>query len=178
MLKNFSTFRDKLTYKQVIKLSCAISISLGLLSSFIFYIGVCLWIEAEIHFYSMLLFFSLAFGAIIGAICGCTCNSLFNLDKKHFVEANEKAQKQLLETHALTQEDYTKVKYSVEEVLQGAYSPEIVIALLDRVNIDLYAKLNKNGKIDLFIKDVDENYIYFYTLSSFRHFQSFFKKVD
>ena len=162
-MKKFSEFIDKLTLKQAQKYS--------LLSAIVFTLLCFITITLILHSLMdpIIILLTLALALLVGvAFWYLSCTLLFDVDLK-------KAKQRVITKYSLTKDSYTELNYIQEDFEHTSSNPKMLAKIVDNYNCKFYAKLTNDEKIELIVKDKDENIIYTEILHNFIYFENHFE---
>lgn len=154
-MKKFSEFVDKLTSKQASLCSSVVAIFMATVLGILFFYIIVPDVPLSVVV-------ALFLGVILDLSLDMT---IFKSVEKRESERRLKEKEWIISKYGLTKEFYTELRYVQEDML---------IAIIDESGCKFYAKFNDEEKIELIIKNKDDNIIYSEVISDFDYFEMFF----
>lgn len=172
-MKKFSEFRDKLTSAQAKNYSVITSLILTLPVTILLIIHI--WPRFQTD--------AIPMSIIITAFLFATFYLFFDYfifksHDKYWKEKHISTKQRVITEYELTKETYTKVKYDYRQMLKNTSDRDMLNKLLIHSAYTFYVKLTDEEKIELIVKDKDENLIYTYIYTNFIYLETYFEKID
>ena len=174
-MKKIRELMDKLTLKQANTISIIVSLLVTILLLGIF-AGRFFNVTGEIVILNIALF--LLVSVFLYCVLFMMVSAIMKLPYKEACIREKEAKAYVMDNYNLSHEEYTELKYCLEEALMGAYEPEMISVIWEKATYKFYAKLTENEDVDLMVKDANGNIIHNEIIDNFQYLKSYFEPLN
>ena len=174
-MKKIRELMDKLTLKQANTISIIISLLVTILLLGIF-AGRFFKVAGEVDILIIVPF--LLAPVFLCCVLYMMVSVIMKVPYKEACIREKEAKEYVMANYNLSYEEYTELKYCLEEALMGAYEPEMISVIWAKVAYKFYAKLTENEDVDLIAKDSNGNIIHNEVIGNFQYLKSYFEPLN